>query len=46
MDDIDRILLDAVQADGRRALSALAAEVGLSTSAVTSGCGGWPPTAC
>lgn len=34
MDSIDRILLDAVQTDGRRALSALAAEVGLSTSAV------------
>ncbi|BBK33778.1 Lrp/AsnC family leucine-responsive transcriptional regulator [Stella humosa] len=34
MDDIDRILLDAVQADGRRPLAALAELAGLSTSAV------------
>ena len=34
MDDIDRILLDAVQADGRRSLAALGEAVGLSTSAV------------
>ncbi|BBK44346.1 AsnC family transcriptional regulator [Allostella vacuolata] len=34
MDSIDRILLDAVQADGRRPLSQLAELAGLSTSAV------------
>ncbi|MCC7275535.1 MAG: Lrp/AsnC family transcriptional regulator [Alphaproteobacteria bacterium] len=34
MDAIDRILLDAVQADGRRPLAALGAAVGLSASAV------------
>lgn len=34
MDDIDRMLLDAVQADGRRSLAALGEVVGLSTSAV------------